>query len=184
VLLRDLAIGGLLHDMGKLSVPDEILKKPGPLTDAEYAVIRRHPLWGAQLLGQLGGFSFQAWRLVLDHHERLDGKGYPRGIGADQLDLPTRLLTVCDVYDALVSNRVYRKAWTRERALELLREESGAAFDPRCVDALAQVLEREQAEAARMREREPVRPESLPAYAPTLDPVLRPEPVLRSQPPG
>ena len=77
---------------------------------------------------------------MLDHHERLDGGGYPRGLPADAIDLETRVLTVCDVYDALVSDRVYRPAWSRERALELLREESGAAFDPECVAALERVL--------------------------------------------
>ena len=77
-----LATGGLLHDIGKLSVPDEILKKPGPLDDEEFAVIKRHPEWGNKLLGELGGFSDSVRRLVLDHHERLDGKGYPNGLGA------------------------------------------------------------------------------------------------------
>ena len=79
--LRSLAIGGLLHDMGKLSVPDEILQKPGPLTDDEYAVIRRHPEWGRSLVRELGGFPAEVERLVMDHHERLDGTGYPRGLG-------------------------------------------------------------------------------------------------------
>jgi hypothetical protein len=137
--LRELAIGGLLHDMGKLSVPDSILTKPGALDDDEFAVIRRHPAWGVDLLRELGGFSDGVLRLVGDHHERLDGKGYPSGLAGDELGLETRILTVCDVYDALVSDRVYRAAWTSERAFALLREESGTAFDPRCVEALARV---------------------------------------------
>jgi HD-GYP domain-containing protein (c-di-GMP phosphodiesterase class II) len=137
--LRELAIGGLVHDIGKLSVPDEILKKPGPLTEGEYAVIKRHPESGARLIAQLGGFSPQVRRLVLHHHERLDGRGYP-GTAGDGIDLPTRVLTACDVYDALVSNRVYRGAWSTEEALDLLRAEAGAAFDPRCVSALEQVI--------------------------------------------
>ena len=78
--LRDLAIGGLLHDIGKLAVPDRILKKPGPLTDEEFAIVKRHPEWGRSLLGELGGFPEQVRRLVLDHHERLTGDGYPRGL--------------------------------------------------------------------------------------------------------
>jgi HD-GYP domain-containing protein (c-di-GMP phosphodiesterase class II) len=141
--LRELAIGGLLHDIGKLSVPDEILKKPGALTDDEYAVIKRHPESGERLIGELGGFSAQVRRLVLHHHERLDGRGYPGAVG-DEIDFPTRVLTACDVYDALVSNRVYRKAWSTEHALDLLREQSGAAFDPRCVAALEQVIARDR----------------------------------------
>jgi hypothetical protein len=142
--LRSLAIGGLLHDMGKLSVPDEILQKPGPLSDEEYAVIRRHPEWGRDLVRDLGGFAAEVERLVMDHHERLDGAGYPRGLGAPDLDLETRILTVCDVHDALMSKRVYRDAWNHEAALSLLHEQSGMAFDPRCVEALERVLEAER----------------------------------------
>jgi hypothetical protein len=143
--LRQLAIGGLLHDIGKLRVPDAILKKPGPLTDDEFAVIQRHPEWGRKLLGELGGFADSVRRLVLDHHERLAGGGYPRGIEADELQLDVRILTVCDVYDALISPRVYREAWTHGQAIALLREETGDAFDPRCVSALERVLARERA---------------------------------------
>ena len=141
--LRGLAIGGLLHDIGKLTVPDGILKKPAKLTDDEFAVIRRHPLWGVELLGELGGFNDAVQRLVLDHHERLDGGGYPHRKPAVELGLDTRILTVCDVYDALVSTRVYREAWPHERALALLRSETGLAFDSRCVEALERVLRRE-----------------------------------------
>jgi hypothetical protein len=143
--LRDLAIGGLLHDIGKLSVPDRILKKPGPLTDPEFRVVKRHPEWGRALLGELGGFPEPVRRLVLDHHERLAGDGYPRGLEAGELQLDTRILTVCDVYDALISPRVYREAWTHEKAIALLRDESGMAFDARCVAALERVLARDHA---------------------------------------
>jgi putative nucleotidyltransferase with HDIG domain len=139
--LRGLAIGGLLHDIGKLSVPEAILKKPGALDDDEFAIIRKHPEWGYKLLRELGGFSDAIRELVRSHHERLDGKGYPRGLDARRLDLDARILTVCDVYDALVSPRVYRDAWSHEAALGLLREESGTAFDPACVAALERVLE-------------------------------------------
>ena len=79
-------------------------------------------------------------RLVLDHHERLDGSGYPRGLSEAQLDLETRILAVCDVYDALMSTRVYREAWTHDRAMELLRDGAGSLFDRRCVDAVDRVL--------------------------------------------
>jgi HD-GYP domain-containing protein (c-di-GMP phosphodiesterase class II) len=138
--LRSLAIGGLLHDIGKLSVPDSILQKPGPLDDDEFAVVKLHPERGRELLNELGGFDETVRRLVLDHHERLDGSGYPRGLAGDQIDLATRILAVCDVYDALVSPRVYRSAWPREKALALLRDESYTAFDGRCVAALERLV--------------------------------------------
>jgi HD-GYP domain-containing protein (c-di-GMP phosphodiesterase class II) len=138
--LRTLAIGGLLHDMGKLSVSDSILQKPGPLDDDEFEQIKLHPLRGRELLSELGGFDDAVKRLVLDHHERLDGRGYPRGLEADDLDLETRILALCDVYDALVSTRVYRPAWTADEALALIHDEAGTAFDPQCVDALFGIL--------------------------------------------
>jgi putative nucleotidyltransferase with HDIG domain len=137
---RHLAVGGLLHDIGKLSVPLEILRKPSGLTDEEYAEIKRHPEAGRRLLEELGGFSPTVRDLVSDHHECLDGRGYPRGLTEEELPLHTRILTVCDVYDALVSDRVYRSAWSPERAFELLRDQAGCAFDERCVEALARVV--------------------------------------------
>ena len=137
--LRELATGGLLHDIGKLSVPDEVLKKPGALDDDEYALVQKHTVWGDALLGRLG-FSARIRRLVRDHHERLDGTGYPHG--ATSLSLETRVLAVCDVYDALRSDRVYREAWQHERAIALLREEAGTKFDAKCVEALGRVLSR------------------------------------------
>ena len=137
--LRELATGGLLHDIGKLSVPDEVLKKPGALDDAEFAIVQKHPVWGDALLGRLG-FSPRVRRLVRDHHERLDGTGYPDG--ETFLSLETRVLAVCDVYDALRSDRVYREAWVHERAIALLREEAGEKFDRKCVEALSRVLDR------------------------------------------
>jgi HD-GYP domain-containing protein (c-di-GMP phosphodiesterase class II) len=133
--LRDLALAGMLHDIGKLAIPDAILGKPGALTDAEMDVIRRHPVLGDELLVDLG-YPERIRRGVRGHHERLDGGGYPDGLRGDQLDLDTRILAVADVWDALVSPRVYRPAWTRERAMALMVEETGAAFDPRCVAAL------------------------------------------------
>jgi putative nucleotidyltransferase with HDIG domain len=144
--LRDLAVGGLLHDIGKLSVRDEILKKPGPLTESEFAEVKRHVESGAALLHELGGFSAMVHSLVRSHHERLDGSGYPDATGSDDLPLDVRILAACDVYDALLSARVYREAWSHERAIALLREGSGSVFDARCVDALERILAREHGE--------------------------------------
>ena len=142
--LRDLALGGLLHDIGKLRIPDEILKKPGPLTDREFEVVRRHVDYGAALLRELGGFPRIVHGLVRSHHERLDGSGYPSAARGEETPLDIRILAVCDVYDALRTTRVYRPAWSHEKAMALLREGAGELFDPRCVDALDRVLGRER----------------------------------------
>ena len=140
---RTLAVAGLLHDIGKLAVPDRILSKPGPLEEEEFELIRLHPTLGEELLGDLG-LDGDVRRLVRDHHERLDGSGYPQGRSGDELDLDTRILSSCDVYDALISQRVYRPAWTSEQALRLLAEEAyEEVLDARCVDALERVLQRE-----------------------------------------
>jgi HD-GYP domain-containing protein (c-di-GMP phosphodiesterase class II) len=138
--LRLLALGGLLHDMGKLAVPDDILKKPARLSDDEFAVIRRHPAWGRELLAELGGFAPLVLRLVESHHERLDAGGYPDRQSASDLELEIRILTVADVYDALTHDRIYRPAWSSSSALGLLARETGSAFDSRCVKALHGVL--------------------------------------------
>ena len=134
--LRELALGGLLHDVGKLAVPNAILNEPGKLSDGEFAEIRRHPGAGRELLTELGGFPPLVLDLVESHHERLDGRGYPNGVSAGELDLAVRILTVADVYDALTADRVYRAAWPADRALALLDDESDSAFDPDCVAAL------------------------------------------------
>jgi HD domain len=165
--LRNLAAGGLLHDMGKLSVPGEILTKPKALSDEEFSVIKRHTQWGERLLRELGGFPLAVRMLVLNHHERLDGSGYPRGLARNELDLETRILGVCDVYDALVSPRVYRPAWSEADALELLRSEAGRTFDERCVTALEHVLRRDRV-VERIRHRV------------TSDPLARTRPAVRA----
>jgi HD-GYP domain-containing protein (c-di-GMP phosphodiesterase class II) len=138
--LRLLALGGLLHDMGKLAVPDMILNKPGKLTDDEFAIVKGHPVAGRELLNELGGFPDLVLDLVESHHERLDGRGYPNRAKAGRLDLEVRILTVADVYDALTADRVYREAWPIERALALLDEDTGSAFDELCVTALKAVV--------------------------------------------
>jgi putative nucleotidyltransferase with HDIG domain len=138
--LRHLAVGGLLHDIGKLSVDERILRKPAALTDEEFAEIKRHPGAGLELLRELGGFPDPVLRLVHEHHERLDGTGYPRGISGVELGIGPRLLAVCDVFDALTSDRVYREAWSKEKALSHLREESATHYDAKCVHALERVV--------------------------------------------
>jgi putative nucleotidyltransferase with HDIG domain len=146
--LRDLAVGGLLHDIGKLAVPTGILRKPGRLGDHEFAEIKRHPEAGVRLLRELGGFPPEVLGLVAEHHERLDGSGYPANLTHRELGPGSRILAVCDVYDALVSDRVYREAWAPERALALLREEAGTGFDPACVEGLARLVGEERSAVA------------------------------------
>ncbi len=133
--LRELALAGIMHDIGKLSVPHAILAKPGKLTDEEMDVVRGHPVWGDELLAQLG-HPARIRRWVRGHHERLDGSGYPDALDGSRLDLETRILAVADVYDALVSPRVYRGAWECGDALALLRDGAGTLFDGRCVAEL------------------------------------------------
>jgi putative nucleotidyltransferase with HDIG domain len=138
--LRHLAVGGLLHDIGKLAVPSRTLKKPGKLTDAEFDQIKRHPGAGVRLLKDLGGFADEVMRLVGQHHERLDGSGYPDGLAGPELGIGPRLLAVCDVYDALTSDRVYRGAWDEGEAIALLRRDAGTKLDAKCVHALERVV--------------------------------------------
>jgi HD-GYP domain-containing protein (c-di-GMP phosphodiesterase class II) len=145
--LRELALARLLHDIGKLTVPSAILTKPGPLDDEEMAVVQLHAQWGDELLAELG-YPEHVRRVVRGHHERLDGSGYPDALSGEQLDLPTRILAVADVYDALVSDRVYRPAWEPQRALALLQEGAGVEFDARCVAALERRLEQKTSQIA------------------------------------
>ncbi len=141
--LRTLALGGLLHDIGKLAVPDAILKKPAPLTDDEFREIERHAEAGMRIVQELGQTSRAVISAVRDHHERLDGSGYPNGVMGEVLSLEARILAVCDVYDALVSHRVYRPAWPHARAMAFMDEQAGVEFDARVVAALHRVLGRE-----------------------------------------
>jgi hypothetical protein len=132
--------GTLLHDIGKMAVPDAILQKPGPLTDEEWAVMRTHPQKARELLG---GIDFLAPALVIPycHHERWDGKGYPQGLAGEQIPLAARIFAVVDVYDALTSDRPYRKAWSHEETIAHLRAEAGSHLDPEAVATFLTLIE-------------------------------------------
>jgi len=147
VRLRELATGAIVHDIGKLAIPDAILKKPGKLSREEFDAVKRHSETGSKTLKELG-FRESVRQLVLDHHERLDGSGYPRGLASPAITLDARILAVCDVYDALISTRVYRDAFRHEQAMGILRAEAGTKLDRRCVAALERVLARERAPEA------------------------------------
>ena len=136
-----IAHAGLLHDIGKLEVPDEILTKAGPLDDAEWEIIKRHPAMGLDILDRIGGMRREGG-IILAHHERIDGSGYPRGLKGDEIPLEARIIAVADTYDVLVSDRPYRRAMPREKALQILREEAGSHLDSVATAALFRILER------------------------------------------
>jgi HD-GYP domain-containing protein (c-di-GMP phosphodiesterase class II) len=133
--------GALLHDIGKMGVPDSVLLKPGPLTEEEWAIMRQHPTHAYQLLSPIT-FLKPALDVPYCHHEKWDGSGYPRGLKAEQIPLSARIFAIVDVWDALRSDRPYRKAWSAQRARDYIRDQSGTHFDPAVVDAfLAMRLE-------------------------------------------
>jgi len=129
----------LLHDLGKLSVPNSVLDKPGPLSPQEWETVRLHPYYTQRILERVTGFQALAY-VASSHHERLDGKGYFRGLKGEQVPLGARILVVADIYDALTSERPYRPAMSREVALSVLEQERGTAVAGDCLDALVKVI--------------------------------------------
>ncbi|CAN5784887.1 3'3'-cGAMP-specific phosphodiesterase [soil metagenome] len=137
--LRDQMRAGLLHDIGKLGISSRIMDKPGPLTDNEFARIKEHPKLSRDILCRVTPFSNIVERCA-NHHEKLDGSGYPRGLKAEDLDLPTRILTVADIFDALCKDRPYRPGMPLDRALAILDEESGDKLCPESVATLKDLI--------------------------------------------
>jgi putative nucleotidyltransferase with HDIG domain len=144
---RAIRYAALTHDLGKLSVPNEILHKPGPLDAAEWEIIRRHTIVGADMLARIPFFG-DVHMLVRGHHERWDGRGYPDGLRAHEIPVGARILCVCDSYNAMTTNRPYRAAMTPEAALQELRRCCSTQFDPRVVEALERVLDADGAALA------------------------------------
>jgi len=143
--LADIKRGAMLHDIGKMAVPDAVLGKVGPLTDEDWALIRQHPDMAVRMLH---GVTFLEPALVIPwcHHEKWDSSGYPRGLAGDQIPFPARLFAVVDVYDALTSERPYREPMTSMAALAQIQAESGKHFDPEVVDAFVALMVDRQAE--------------------------------------
>ena len=139
---EEFVVGCLLHDVGKLGVPERILSKPGPLTEAEWDVMRRHPETGARVVGPLG-LSETVVDVVRHHHERWDGGGYPDGLAGEEIPLAARIFSVCDALEAMTAERPYRAALPVAEAVERIVAEAGAQFDPRVVDGLAEGLARD-----------------------------------------
>ncbi len=137
--LRDLGLAAMLHDVGKIEVPDEILKKPGRLTPAEYEVIKLHSIDGERMLLAEQALASAA-PIVRSHHERMDGKGYPDNLVGREIPLGSRIIAVCDAFDAMTHDRQYRKAMPTKLALAILREHSGSQWDPAVVDQVIAVL--------------------------------------------
>ena len=138
--LRLLARAGLMHDIGKLGIPDAVLEKHSPLDESEWILIRAHPEMGLHLLDHAGQSSREVLA-VLYHHERLDGSGYPYGLKAEAIPIEARIVAVADTYDALTSDRPYRKACSDGEARRVLVEEAGARLDARAVAALFGALD-------------------------------------------
>jgi response regulator RpfG family c-di-GMP phosphodiesterase len=140
--MRSLEFGSLLHDIGKIGVPDAILRKPAKLSEEEWVQMREHPVHGRKILGGIE-FLEGAAKVVAQHHERWDGTGYPLGLKAEEIDLCARIFAVADAFDAMVSDRVYRTGRTYEAALAELEECAGAQFDPHVVEAFRRIPRQE-----------------------------------------
>ena len=138
--LQVLEYGALLHDIGKIAVPDAILRKDGPLTDEEWTVMRQHPILGHEILYGIG-FLTDALPIVLYHHERFDGGGYPEGLAGENIPIGARIFSAADAFDAMTADRHYRRALSLDEALSELRRNSGTQFDPEVIAVLDSVAD-------------------------------------------
>jgi HD-GYP domain-containing protein (c-di-GMP phosphodiesterase class II) len=135
--------GALLHDIGKVGVPDGILLKPGPLTDEEWKIMRCHPQYAYDMLSPIA-YLRPAIDIPYCHHEKWDGSGYPRGLKGEEIPLVARIFAIVDVWDALLSERPYRSAWSKKATLDYIRSQSGKHFDPKVVEAFIHWVENRQ----------------------------------------
>src|SRR5712691_9158029 len=143
-LLANLEIAALLHDIGKVGIPDAILRKPGKLEPDEYALMKKHPEYGWAVLRMLPGFERAALD-ILHHHENVDGKGYPAGLQGSEIPIVSRIVTVIDAFDAMVSSRPYRVGLPHQEAIRRLVESSGTQFDPAVVQCFISFAQAEMA---------------------------------------
>jgi putative nucleotidyltransferase with HDIG domain len=140
--LRTVEFGALLHDIGKIAVPKEIVNKPGKLDPEEWEIIKTHTVEGQRMLERVGGFMGKVGQIVRCHHERWDGRGYPDGLTGEQIPLEARIISCCDAFNAMTTDRPYRKAMPSGVALAELAEHAGSQFDPRIIAALTRTVER------------------------------------------
>jgi putative nucleotidyltransferase with HDIG domain len=138
---RNLEFGALLHDVGKIAIPKEIINKPGKLDVQEWTIIKTHTVEGQKMLDRVGGFMRDVGLIVRSHHERWDGAGYPDGLAAEAIPLEARIISCCDAWNAMQTDRAYRKALPYDIARSELQANSGTQFDPRVVDALIQLVQ-------------------------------------------
>jgi putative nucleotidyltransferase with HDIG domain len=132
--------GALLHDIGKMGIPDSILSKPGPLTEEEWIVMRLHPTYAYRLLSEIE-YLKPTLDIPYSHHERWDGSGYPQGLSGENIPLAARIFSVIDVWDALASDRPYRPAWEEKEIIKYLKNQSGKQFDPQVLEAFLKLIE-------------------------------------------
>jgi putative nucleotidyltransferase with HDIG domain len=138
---RNAEFAALLHDVGKVRVPKEIINKPGPLTDLEWLVIKQHTVWGEEMLRAVGGILGEVGSIVRSCHERFDGGGYPDGLSGEQIPLIARIVFVCDTFSAITTDRSYRKARPASEAIAEMRRNAGTQFDPVVVEALWAIVD-------------------------------------------
>jgi HD-GYP domain-containing protein (c-di-GMP phosphodiesterase class II) len=146
---REVEFGALLHDVGKIAIPKAIINKPGPLDDQEWAIMKTHTVEGEKLLSRVGGILTRVGVVVRASHERFDGRGYPDGLSGEDIPLSARIVSACDAYNAMTTDRAYRAALGVEVALAELRSNAGTQFDPQVVEALCGLVERWDPEMAR-----------------------------------
>ena len=132
---RNLEFAALLHDVGKIAIPKEIINKPGKLDPREWTIIKTHTLEGQKMLDRVGGFMREVGKIVRSHHERWDGAGYPDGLAREQIPLEARIITCCDTWNAMRTDRPYRQALSEQVALAELTSVAGTQLDPKIVDA-------------------------------------------------
>jgi putative nucleotidyltransferase with HDIG domain len=145
---RNLEFAALLHDVGKIAVPKDILNKPGKLDPQEWVIMKSHTLEGQRVLGRIGGFMDEVGRLVRSHHERWDGHGYPDALAGEAIPLEARIIACCDTWNAMRTDRAYRRALSHEVALAELLANTGAQLDPKVVQAFLRVVEQDHPDAA------------------------------------
>jgi len=155
--------GALLHDIGKMGIPDAVLLKPGPLSDDEWVIMKKHPTYALELLSPIA-YLRPSLEIPYAHHEKWDGSGYPPGLSGAQIPLPARIFAVIDVCDARLSDRPYRKGWPLQRVLQHIRDASGTHFDPQVVTAFLEMHSETEANA---QENQVVAPDSLQPCAPS-----------------